>query len=251
MKPFIFVYGPPGAGKSTCSRLVAEQFALPFLDLDAQIEADSGKNIPELFAQQGEAGFRALESAALAQATAGEPAVIALGGGALLDPANQALTESRGRILCLTAPAGTLRSRLAADNNQRPLLQNDSLENLLAARQAHYGSFANNVDTDGLAPTQIVHEMQIALGRFRIRGMGQEYEARVEEGGIRQLGTLLGQLGLQAPVAVVSERAMWRRTTPWLWSAPSSRPAWSLPRSSSRPENRIRLWPPSTRCGSS
>lgn len=205
MKPFVFVYGPPGVGKSTCSRLLAEVYAMPFLDLDVQIEAVCGMSIPEIFSQQGEDSFRRLESEALQQALKGETTVIALGGGALVDIANHKLAEDHGLIVCLQAPVDTLRSRLAADDNQRPLLRNDNLEALLASRQAHYASFSHKVDTENLSPEQIVHEMQIALGRFRIRGMGQEYEVRVEEGGIRQLGSLLEQLGLKPPLAVVSE----------------------------------------------
>lgn len=205
MKPFIFVYGPPGAGKSTCARLLAAVYTMPFLDLDTQIEAESGLTIPDIFSQQGEVAFRDMESASLQQAVKGEPTVIALGGGALVDPANQTLVEAHGQIVCLQASAATLRSRLAADDNQRPLLQNDSLENLLETRKAHYATFSHQIDTENLTPNQTAHEIQIALGHFHIRGMGQEYEVRVEDGSINQLGDLLHQLGLEPPVAVVSE----------------------------------------------
>ena len=83
---FFFLYGPPGSGKSACGRALAENLALPFYDLDQEIEARSGKTILEIFSSQCEPGFREWERAGLEEVLEREAGVVALGGGALLDP---------------------------------------------------------------------------------------------------------------------------------------------------------------------
>ncbi len=69
----IFLYGPPGSGKSSVGRLLAESLALSFYDLDQEIETRSGKSIPEIFASNGEADFRAVEQAEIAALTRAHP----------------------------------------------------------------------------------------------------------------------------------------------------------------------------------
>jgi ATP-dependent Clp protease ATP-binding subunit ClpC len=91
----LFVYGPPGSGKTTLGKFLAGRFGVPFEDLDDTIVgAADGKSIPAIFADEGEAGFRARERAALEAACAASGHVVALGGGALLDPACRALAEA-------------------------------------------------------------------------------------------------------------------------------------------------------------
>ncbi|MCA9973760.1 MAG: hypothetical protein KC425_26280, partial [Anaerolineales bacterium] len=108
----IFVYGPPGAGKSTVGRGLADALARPFVDADAEIARRAGLAIPEIFAREGEAGFRARE-AAVVTALLGEPdGVVALGGGALLDEALRRRVEAAGPVICLAAPLAVLRARL-------------------------------------------------------------------------------------------------------------------------------------------
>ena len=81
----LYLYGPPGSGKSTIGQILAQRLDLPFIDLDAFIERAAKQCIPDIFALEGEAGFRAREAAAFDQAAHGSAAVIALGGGALLN----------------------------------------------------------------------------------------------------------------------------------------------------------------------
>jgi shikimate kinase/3-dehydroquinate synthase len=205
MKSNIFIYGPPGVGKSSCGTLLAEALGLSFLDLDEQIQQDCRLPIPQIFAEQGEANFRQMESQALNAAASGKDRVIALGGGALLNPENLTLVEQNGEVVCLTAPVETLHSHLAGDDNQRPLLQNDNLANLMDQRQAHYASFTNQINTDHLSPVNIAEEIQSTLGWFRISGMGKEYLVRIEEHGLEELGGFLQALGLKGPFALVSD----------------------------------------------
>ncbi len=152
-----FIYGPPGSGKSTLAQRLAAQLDLPFIDLDARIEADAQKNIPAIFDAEGERGFRVRERAALEEVIRVGRGVIALGGGALLDPACRALVEDNGALLCLSARREVLLERLALEAGTRPLLGGDGnwrerLENLLAVRGAHYSSFHHRAGHLGAGP---------------------------------------------------------------------------------------------------
>lgn len=178
---FVLLYGPPGVGKSTVGRLVAESLGLPFVDLDLRIAKKAGKPISNIFADEGEAAFRRLEAALLDETLSGPSAVIALGGGALLDEASRARALAAGRVVLLTAAAETLLARLRADGS-RPLLTGDPasrLRALLAAREAHYAGFPLRVATDGQSPAETALAVQTALGRFGLRAMGRPYTVRV------------------------------------------------------------------------
>ncbi|MCI0520904.1 MAG: 3-dehydroquinate synthase [Chloroflexi bacterium] len=203
----IFLYGPPGAGKSRLGRALASRLGLPFWDLDAEIEARSRKKIPAIFAREGESGFRRRERAVLAQLIKHGQGVLALGGGALLNEGNLALAEAAGTVLCLRAPRETLAERLGQDENQRPLLDGDMqtrLDELLQTRAGHYASFALQLDVS--APfDQVLHEAQTLLGAFHVRGMGSGYDVRVIEGGLGRIGVEMAERGLRGPVMLVSD----------------------------------------------
>jgi 3-dehydroquinate synthase len=211
-----FLYGPPGAGKSTIGQHLAQNLGLPFNDLDVNIERHSGKPIWKIFAEEGEAGFRQHEKAALRQAAAGQDGVIALGGGSLLDPENRALVETCGTVVLLNAPAETLAERVRSGGNPRPLLEGDTRTNLaglLAARAAHYASFAWQLETAALAPQQAAWEIQVQAGMFRVQnaassggsGANSAYDVRIQAGGLDRVGELLAQRGLRGPMVIVSD----------------------------------------------
>lgn len=210
----IYLYGPSGSGKTSLGRLLATRLDRPYLDLDQSIESQAGHTIPEIFSQEGESGFRARERAALAEAVASRPGVIALGGGALLEVENRRLAESTGRVVCLTASLETLVERLSADPAQRPLLAGSGspvellrqrLKELLARREAHYASFSIQIDTSQRTLDQAVWDLQARLGDFHITGMGRSYDALVRPGEMNRLGELLQARDLSGPLALVSD----------------------------------------------
>ncbi|MGW8250794.1 MAG: shikimate kinase, partial [Anaerolineales bacterium] len=117
-----FIYGPPGSGKSSAGRLLAQSLDAPFWDVDAEIEARCRAPISQIFAKYGEIGFRKRERKVLEALLSQSRAVIALGGGALLNPTSRARVEALGPVLCLEASMPALLDRLGIDDEQRPLL---------------------------------------------------------------------------------------------------------------------------------
>ena len=94
----VVLIGPPGAGKSTVGRLVAERLDVPFVDTDDLVECRSGSTISDLFVVHGEPHFRALEAAAVAEALTAAVGVVSLGGGAPMTPAtDEAIAGLGGR----------------------------------------------------------------------------------------------------------------------------------------------------------
>jgi len=111
-----------GAGKSKVGVLVAERLGRPFVDTDDLIEAAAGRTIPGIFASDGEAAFRRMETEAIARALAGCPGVLALGGGAPTREENWALLRRADAfVIYLRADPETILERLA-DHDDRPLL---------------------------------------------------------------------------------------------------------------------------------
>jgi 3-dehydroquinate synthase len=206
--PFIMIYGPPASGKSSLGLRLAESLRLPFYDLDELIESQAGLSIPQIFAVEGETGFRRRESAALADVLDFEHGVVALGGGALLHPENRARAEAAGLVLCLSAPFETIVDRLEASQGQRPLLDGDMqdrLQRLLEQRAAHYASFPLQLDTAKLSLSEAAWQAQTRMGMFHVTGMGKGYDVRVGEGGLDHLGAVLLAHKIQGPLAVVSD----------------------------------------------
>jgi 3-dehydroquinate synthase len=205
----ILLYGPSGTGKTSMGKLLAEALALPFNDLDVDIEATSGRKIPEIFASDGEAAFREMESAGLERLLA-IGGVISLGGGALTHAPTRALAEAAGgHVLLLKADPAVIIARLQADtSNPRPLLQGDphaKLAAMLERRGPHYAEFALQLDTTHISPAEAAWQAQILLGMFRVTGMGKEYDVRVAPGLIDRIGNEIAARGLKGPVALVSD----------------------------------------------
>ena len=145
----LFLYGPPASGKSTWAKRIAAATGWRLVDLDAEIVKTAGRSIPEIFTKEGETGFRALEKRCLASVCAGEPPVstgkvVALGGGALLDPESRKIAEAAGRVVVLDCPIETLKARITGGD--RPLSADTAkLEALVRSRAVHYASFPRQV----------------------------------------------------------------------------------------------------------
>ncbi|MFX4273190.1 shikimate kinase [Propionibacteriaceae bacterium Y1685] len=156
----IAIVGAPGAGKSTVGRLLAERLGVGFTDVDARIEQQTGRTIREIFADQGEPAFRALEEQATAEALAGT-GVVALGGGAVLSPAvREQLADVTVVWLEVTAAKAINRAGL---DQARPLLMGNvrgTLIKLLAERTPLYQQVATHtVTNDGDDPAVVVDQI--------------------------------------------------------------------------------------------
>ncbi|MCL1919905.1 MAG: 3-dehydroquinate synthase [Kiritimatiellaeota bacterium] len=202
----IFLYGPPGSGKSTLGRILADRLGRAFVDLDKQIAAAAGQPIPAIFAAEGEAGFRAREAAALsAAAAAPAPCVISLGGGALLDTDSRARAERAGQIVFLDASAQLLEGRCARRPNARPLLNGGGCTQLLAERAAHYASFPTRAIVTDAPPEITADNVQAVLGLYAVTGMGPRYDVRIGHGLLPQFGAFFADLGLGAKTLIVGD----------------------------------------------
>jgi shikimate kinase / 3-dehydroquinate synthase len=147
----LVLVGLPGSGKSAVGRRVASRHGATFIDLDDTIERETGRSIPELFASEGEAAFRALEREAVAALGPPDPSpelrrVISPGGGAIVDPRNR-WALYRGRLpVWLDVRTEVLAQRLRRSPNVRPLIQGGDpmsrIRHLAAARERFYGAAA-------------------------------------------------------------------------------------------------------------
>ena len=121
--PLAILIGPMAAGKTSVGRALAARLEVPFADLDALIVEADGRSIPEIFAADGEAGFRELEAATLAEALREHTGVLSLGGGAPLHPASRELL--RGAPVIWLDVDETVAARRIAHGAERPMLQGE------------------------------------------------------------------------------------------------------------------------------
>jgi shikimate kinase len=161
MKPKAVVIGPPGSGKTTVGELLAERLGVPFRDTDHDVEVEAGKPIGEIFIDDGEEHFRALERAAVRDALATHEGVVALGGGAVLDAATQA--ELAGLpVVYLEVGLSDAVKRVGLAS-ARPLLvlnPRSQFRKLMEERRPIYEGLASvQVKTDDRDPADVVDEV--------------------------------------------------------------------------------------------
>ena len=161
----IVLTGFMGTGKTTVGQLLAEQLNFAFVDTDALIESRHGRTIADIFAQDGEATFRQLETAVSLELAGQRNLVIATGGRLMLDPVNAAALSRNGRVFCLVASPQEILRRLQ-DDGRRPLLQVPDpagrIRQLLIEREAGYGRFPQ-IATDGKTAQQVVEEIMTCI----------------------------------------------------------------------------------------
>ena len=148
----VFLVGMPGSGKSTVGPELARRLGVPFIELDDEIQSGAGASVREIFEREGEAGFRELEAAALAEVAARDPSVVSCGGGVVLEPANRVTLRATGEVVFLSVPLEVLRDRVVPGAD-RPLIRAEGdLERLFRDREPLYREFAQHVvDASGPA----------------------------------------------------------------------------------------------------
>lgn len=163
--PAVVLVGPMGVGKSTVGRLLAERLGVGYRDTDEDIEAAEGRTIAEIFVDEGEAAFRALEKFAVRAALTEHRGVVALGGGAVLDPDTRALLAGQ-RVLYLSMEVEEAVKRTGL-NVARPLLAvnpRKQWRELMEARRHLYEEVATAVvATDGRTPEEVAQAALDAL----------------------------------------------------------------------------------------
>lgn len=166
----IILTGFMGTGKTEVGRRLARALGRAFVDTDRLVETKAARSVSEIFARDGEAGFRALERDAVAEACALPDAVIATGGGALVDAENRRRLAAAGPVVCLTASPEEILRRIGTAES-RPLLAGCGshaeriarVRELLAARATAYGSATRTIDTTGLTVDQTVERVRAAV----------------------------------------------------------------------------------------
>ena len=158
----LYLVGMMGSGKSTAGRHLAELLGYRFLDADTSIEQVAGRSIPELFASEGEAGFRALEAAVLNQIASWHSLVVATGGGVVTRPENWGQLH-QGVVIWLDAPEALLLERLRSDATPRPLLETADpaarLTALLAERKPLYAQADLHIVQDGRPAEEVAAQI--------------------------------------------------------------------------------------------
>ena len=213
------ITGFMGTGKSTVGSILAERLGRRFVDMDERLEAELGKTIAEVFADEGEEVFRQSE-ARLCQKLASETGlVIATGGGALVNDQNRQILAESGPIVCLTAGIDTVLERVEAFED-RPLLPGDraekrhNIERLLLGRREAYARIPLHVPTDGINAAAVADRVFDTLaGNDEIADMTRitvptpegHYHICLGAGILAQAGRLLANRDLaKGPSAIVS-----------------------------------------------
>ncbi len=168
----IVLIGYRSTGKSAVGRLLADRLGLAFYDADELVENRGGQSIQEMVAAKGWTFFRECEQDCIRELSGIDAAVIATGGGAVLDPENVRLLKHKGRLVWLDADVQTVIARLQSDTNnqqRRPSLTGsapaDETHAVMAARAPFYRDAADlYVDTSGKSLDEIVDEICLELG---------------------------------------------------------------------------------------
>jgi shikimate kinase len=170
-RPVLVLVGPPASGKTTVGTAVAAALGVGFRDTDHDVEAVAGCTVADLFVQQGEQRFRALEATAVAQALAGHPGVLALGGGAVTRPETRALLvefgAAGGTVVWLDVDLTSAVHRVGLSRD-RPILglnPRAMLRQMLDERAPLYGEVSTRTVATGNRPADdVVAEVLATLG---------------------------------------------------------------------------------------
>lgn len=154
-RPVVVLFGFMGAGKTAVGRCVAERLGVGFTDADHAIEAEQGRPIREIFAEDGEAVFRELENRTVVRLLHEPVGVLALGGGAAMHPATREALRAHPLTVHLAVGLATARAR-CGDDPTRPMLRRPDLADLHRERMRVYADLATHeIATDDLDSDQV------------------------------------------------------------------------------------------------
>ncbi len=214
----LILAGFMGTGKSVVGQELARRLGREFADTDSLIEAREGLTVAEIFSRQGEAHFRQVEAALCRELAARSGLVIATGGGMLVPPANYELLSASGPVVCLTASADEIATRLG-DASDRPLLDGADprarIVALLEERRDIYRQIPLHVDTTGLTVGQVAGQILAEAGTLRsqtipVRYPGGEYSIHLGRGLLVRVGSLLRGAGLSGRVMLITNPTVGR-----------------------------------------
>ena len=210
----VVLVGLMGAGKTSIGRRLAARLGLPFRDADTEIELAAGRSIPELFERFGEADFRDGERRVIRRLLAGDPMVLATGGGAFMDAATRAAIRETAVSVWLRCRLPVLVRRVTSRSN-RPLLANGDpwqvLSRLMETRHPVYAEADVIVDCGDEPPDLTTAKVLRALEEWRkprrlaVALASQSYDVVVGAGLLPRAGALLAEAGLQKRAVVVTD----------------------------------------------
>jgi shikimate kinase/3-dehydroquinate synthase len=229
----LVITGFSGTGKSLVAKEVARRLNWDFLDTDDEIVKQAGKPIAEIFRQNGERKFRELERETIRKACQQRQTVIAIGGGAIVDPQNYELLAKTGLIVCLEAKPETIHERLfheaarSPETEVRPLLATDNplerIRQLKASRQPYYAKADWTIHTDDLSISEVAEEVIRASRLLRrtdscqlsavsdkdiacvVETASQSYPVFVGYGLLDKLGEQMKQSALSGTAIIISD----------------------------------------------
>ncbi|MDV7351895.1 shikimate kinase [Rhodococcus oxybenzonivorans] len=166
MAPKAVLVGPPGAGKSTIGRRLAQALDLPLFDTDAAVEEEAGRTIAEIFVEDGEPAFRALEEEIVRKAIESSEGIVSLGGGSILSERTRALLKGH-TVIYLEISVGEGLKRTGT-STARPLLAGgdprEKYAELMRRRRPLYREVASiRIRTDGRSPARVVQQLVAKL----------------------------------------------------------------------------------------
>ncbi|MBO8142647.1 MAG: 3-dehydroquinate synthase [Firmicutes bacterium] len=215
----VVLIGFMGAGKTAVGRRLAERLGRPFVDADQVVEESAGMSIRDIFAREGEAGFRRREAEAVRRLAARRGQVIATGGGAVMERENLRALRATGTLVWLRAPIGELLARARASGG-RPLLERSDFEvrALYARREPVYALADLVVDTQGSSPEQVAIdiEQRLAAGGAReaaavdVELSAAPYRIHVGHGLLGAAGQLAREAGVTGRCLLVTNPTVGR-----------------------------------------
>jgi len=164
MKTNIALIGFMGTGKTAVGKALAEKLGRKFVELDSLIEQKAGKSIPDIFQQDGEIAFRELEMRVAEEVANKKKAVIACGGGIVLNKINIDRLRQQSRVVYLTASPEAILKRVSSEEGQRPLLEVDNptlaIREMLSFRKPFYERAADiTIDTSKLDINSVAEQI--------------------------------------------------------------------------------------------